>query len=248
MHARIGPCFSLLLIACGLGLAAPVVTAGPVTGKHATVESRFTTKLPDTPTGSMFAGTYHAAGGRDGDPPFMRGMTFYFPKGMRRDTRVPDRCKASDLELHVRGAAACPPGSRLGGGEVDSRFLGFPSTLEVDVFNNTNEVVMLARSPVVASVTRGKIGRDGSVAFRSPTCFPSVQPVGCPADTALQLGSRITLDPYTRKSGDRVRSYMTTPSSCPRSGRWRTRVRFWWDNGFEETLVNRHPCRRRARR
>lgn len=175
-------------------------------------------------------------------------MTFYFPKGMRRDTSVPARCRATDVELHVRGAAACPEASRLGGGEVYSKFLGFPSTLEVDVFNNTNEVIMLARSPVVASVTRGKVGRDGSVEFRGPTCFPTIQPVGCPADTVLQMGSRVRLDPYTRRSAGVVRSYLTTPPSCPRSGRWRTRVRFWWADRSEETVVSEQPCRRRARR
>lgn len=222
--------------------------AAPVTGKHATVESRFTTKLPGTPTGSTFIGRYRAAGDPDADPPYMRGMTFYFPRGMRRDTSVPARCRASDLELQVRGAAACPAESRLGGGEVQSKFLGFPSNLQLDVFNNTHEVIMLARSPFVGSLTRGKIGRDGSVAFRSPTCFPTVHPVGCPADFALQLGSQVTLDRHVSTSGGVRRSYMTTPSSCPRSGRWRTRVRFWWADRSEETVVSRQPCRRRARR
>lgn len=238
----------LLLIAAALAAFPAASPAAPVTGEHATVESRFTTKLPGTPTGSTFIGRYHAAGDPDGDPPFMRGMTFYFPRGMRRDTGVPARCRASDLELQIRGAAACPAGSRLGGGKVHSKFLVFPSTLELDVFNNTGQVIMLARSPVVASVTRGRIGRDGSVAFRSPTCFPTVQPIGCPADTALQLGSHVTLDRHTRTSAGGVRSYMTTPSSCPRSGRWRTRVRFFWADRSEETVVSEQPCRRRARR
>ena len=222
--------------------------AAPASGPHGTVDNRWTTVRPNAPTGFSFTGRYHAAGNPKADPPYMRRMTSYLPRGMRYDTTVPDRCTASDLELALHGASACPKGSRLGGGKVDTKFMGFPSTLDVDVLNNANEMIMVARSPLLSTITRGKIRRDGSVEFTSPTCFPSFDPPGCPVDTALQLGSSIKVPPYIRRSRGRVRSYATTPQECPRSRRWLTRIRFWWADGSGETITTAHPCRPPARR
>lgn len=235
------------LVITVLAAANAYAQAAPVSGPHGTVENRWTTKRTNAPTGFGFTGRYHAVGDPAGDPPYMRRMTFYLPRGMRYDTTVPERCTASDIELKLAGASACPDGSRLGNGTVETKFMGFPSTLEVDVINNTDQMIMLARSPVLSTVTRGRISRDGgTVDFRGPTCFPSVEPPGCPIDTALQLGSSITVPPYIRRSGRSIRSYATTPSKCPKSRRWRTRVRFWWADGSRETIATRERCRRRA--
>lgn len=232
-----------MLVAAGLAAWPAAVLGAPVSGRHATVDQRWTTTKPHTPTGSSFTGTYRADGNPDRDPPYMRGMTFYLPKGMRYDTSVPARCDASDLELQLQGSAACPDGSQLGSGSVETKFMGFPSTLQVDVFNNTNEMIMLAQSPLLTTVNRGTIATDGSIAFRSPTCFPSLQPVGCPVDTALQLGSSVKMPAYVSSSGGVQRAYATTPN-CPKTREWRTRVRFWWADGSEEILTSAHPCTR----
>ncbi len=96
----------------------PSAAAEPVDFPHGTIDQILTTTRPNTPTGFHFIGRYHAAGDRDAPPPYMRKMISY--GGPRRDTSVPERCTASDLELAVSGAAACPDGSRLGrGGEPE---------------------------------------------------------------------------------------------------------------------------------
>jgi hypothetical protein len=161
---------------------------------------------------------------------------------MRFDTSVPARCTASDLELALRGAAACPPGSVIGGGKVEGKFMGSPNTLDADFVNNTGEQIIVTRSPLFASVTRGKIHPDGSIEFAAPTCFPSLQPTGCPMDDALQLGSDIAVPPLTRTENGATRSYLTTPSSCPAAGYWETPIRFWWADGSVDTVVTRQPC------
>jgi hypothetical protein len=163
---------------------------------------------------------------------------------MRFDTSVPERCTASDIELATRGAAACPEGSRLGGGTSDVAFMASfpPSTTELDVFNNTNEQIILARSPGLATVARGKIHPDGSVEFASPTCYPSVPTAECPADNALQLSSSVSVAPYTRKIDGVKRSWLTTPPECPTTGHWETSIRFWWKDGSVDTVVTRQPC------
>jgi hypothetical protein len=229
-----------LLAATAAVLAAPA--AAPVSGPHEDVENQLTTTVADAPAGFHYTGRYHAAGGPGGDPPHLRKMISYSPSGMRFDTSVPARCTATDLELALRGMAACPPDSRIGGGTVEGKFMGSPNTLEADSLNNTDEQIIVARSPLFASVTRGKVHPDGSIGFAAPTCFPALQPAGCPVDDALQLGSDIAVPPLTRTVDGESRSYLTTPPSCPAAGYWETPIRFWWADGTEDTVVTRQPC------
>jgi hypothetical protein len=163
---------ALLLVA---GAVLPACAfAETSTFAHGTMEQKLTSTVPGTPTGFHFIGTYHAAGDASKPPPYMRKMTFYDPTGRRFDTSVPERCTASDIELAARGAAACPEGSRVGGGTTDVLFMGsFPSTAAIDVFNNADEQIMLAQSPVVTSVARGRMQPDGSIEYASPTCYPA---------------------------------------------------------------------------
>jgi hypothetical protein len=238
-HRALRAGLPIVLLQAACWLAASAVLAAPATGPRETVEQTYTTTQPNTPTGVSFTGSYHAAGDSSKPPPYMRKMTFFSPPGLRYDTSVPERCGATDIELAVRGAAACPANSRLGGGTSETSFLGrFPSTVDIDVFNNTDEQIMLARSPGISMVARGHIGPDGSIEYASPTCFPTVEPAGCPVDDALQLGSSITIPPYVRPSG----SYITTPTTCPESGRWETPIGFWWADGSVDTVVTEQPC------
>jgi hypothetical protein len=223
--------------------ASPACTvAAPVSGPHETLDNQFSTTRPDAPSGFSFAGHYHAADDPAGYPPYMRSMVFFPPAGLRYDTSVPDRCDATDVELVVLGASACSAGSRLGGGTSTAAFLGgAPSTVAVDFLNNTDEQIILARSPGLATVSRGRIRPDGSVAWASPTCFPSLQPVGCPVDDVLQLESSIAVPQYTRPAG----TYLTTPPKCPATHHWETPVRLSWADGSVDTVTTRQPCRPR---
>jgi hypothetical protein len=235
------------LLAAAFAVAFPASAAAePVSFTHGTVDNRLTTTQPNAPSGFSYDAVYHAADNPDGDPPYMRRMISYNPDGRRYDTSVPERCSASDLQLAAFGATACPPGSRLGGGTVASKFLGrFESSVDVDFFNNTDEQIILVRSPFVSTVSRGRIHPDGSVEFASPTCFPAVQPPGCPVDSVLQVKASIAVPPYTTRADDgTVRSWLTTPQRCPRSGYWETPIRFFWADGSEDTVVTRNACTR----
>src|SRR5947209_10121323 len=106
--------------AAALALAAiaapPAAFATPVSGPHETIDNQLTTTRPNAPSGFTYTGAYHAAGNPNANPPYMQRMVSYNPAGSRFDTSVPARCAASDLQLEVDGAAACPADSRLGGG------------------------------------------------------------------------------------------------------------------------------------
>jgi hypothetical protein len=52
------------------------------------------------------------------------------------------------------------------------------------------------------------------------------------------------LKPYTRTSGGRVRSYATTPATCPKRRYWRSTTRFWWGDGSVDSVVARQSCTR----
>ena len=217
--------------------------AAPVKFRHGTVNHRLTTGQPNAPSGFRYDASYHAARKPNAYPPYMRKMVSYSPPGLRYDTSVPKRCSASDLRLAIAGPSACPKGSRLGGGTSETAFAGrFPSTTKLDMFNNRNEQIILARSPGLTTVARGRIHRDGRVEFASPTCFPSVHPVGCPVDNVLQLKASIRVAPYTRRSKGVTRSWLRTPRTCPRSGHWTTPIRFWWADGSVDRVVTKQPC------
>lgn len=233
-----------LLVASSMSWAS-AAQAQPVSFPHGTIDQTFTTTEPGAPTGGTYTGRYHAAGDPDADPPFMERMVFTPPPGMRYDTSVPKRCRASDLELSMNGPAACPKGSRLGGGETSGVFMAPVThqeftrfTFPMDVMNNTNEQILLIKTDAGSySVVRGQIRSDGSMEFASPTCFPT-PPTGCVDDHVLQTGATSFLPPYTSKKG----SYATTPPTCPDTGYWTSTVDFWWKDGTFDHVVTRQPC------
>src|SRR5213080_3691210 len=109
----------VLLLWALSSLSAASAVAQPGAGPRETIDQPFTTTRPNSPTGMGYTGVYHAAGNPRGNPPYMRRMIFYPPRGMRVDTRVPARCTAPDVVLQVRGPAACPKASIIGGGKTE---------------------------------------------------------------------------------------------------------------------------------
>ena len=231
-----------LIVLLALGAWPATAAAAPVSFTHGTLDSQLTTTKPGTPAGGSYDARYHAAGNPDGDPPYMDRMIFYEPAGMRRDTSVPAQCTASDAELALRGRDACPPGSQIGHGDSTTKFMGEPTDVELDMFNNANEQIILARSPLVTTIARGKIHPDGSIEFASPTCFPAVPGVTCPVDTVLQVRTHMDIPLYRDSAG---RSYLTTPPKCPKVGYWQTRIHFWWADGTEDHVVTKQRCARK---
>jgi hypothetical protein len=219
------------------------------TGPHETVDQTFTTTVPGSPTGGSFNASYHAANDPSGNPPAMRGMVVHPPPGMRYDTSVPDRCSASDLVLQVRGPAACPAGSRIGEGTVEGvmmepfahDFVFDHFTHHVYLLNNTNEQIILVHSEGYL-VVRGQMSADGSISWHNPTCFPVPPVAGCVDDYLIQLRTSVVTPLYTRTSGGVVRSYMTTPPTCPAVGYWSTTADFSWVDGSSDSVVTTQPC------
>ena len=238
------------LAACALALLAPAVApARPASGPREDIDQRFTTTRPHTPTGSLYSASFHAAGNPRGNPPYLRKMVFYPPRGQRYDTRVPARCTASDPVLQVAGPDACPPGSVIGGGEVRGIFyypIAHSFTLDhyrhdATIVNGPNQQIVLVKAEGYA-VARGYFRPDGSLEFNPQTCFPAA-PVGkCADDYILQLKTVSNIRRYTKAVNGHVRSYTWTPPRCPARGYWATTVKFSWGNGAVDRVVTRQPC------
>ena len=230
--------------------AAAAAVAQPASGPRETVDQSFSTTRPGSPSGITYAGVYHAAGDPQGNPPYLRRLVFHPPSGTRFDTSVPERCTATDAQLQVMGPDACPPGSRIGSGTAEGLFFA-PITHafvldhfqhNAQVLNNADEQIVLIQSEGF-TVVRGRIRADGSSEFNPPTCFPA-PPAGqqCADDYILQLTSSTVIPPYTKTSGGKLRSYVTTPPTCPAAGHWQTTIELSWSDGTTDSIASNQPC------
>jgi hypothetical protein len=252
MNSRVGLLVLALCVVSSGTVVAGTAAAQPTSGPRETVNQSFTAKRPNAATGVRFSSRYHAAGDEKGNPPYLRRMVFTPPRGMRYDTSVPELCTAPDLDLSARGPAACPAESRIGAGMTEGLFF-FPFSDDVlfDHFkhniylmNNKDEQIILVESEGF-TVVRGHFQPDGSLEFKSPTCFPAPPAGECADDYILQLGTTSLIPRYKRDG----RSYATTPPTCPKRGYWRSKLHFEWSDGAVDDVVSRQPCKgRRASR
>jgi hypothetical protein len=246
---RAGALCQLILAVAAVWAAS--AAADPGSGPRETIDQTFTATAPASPTGGTFSATYHAADDPSGNPPPLKRMVVHPPLGMRYDTSVPEQCTAPDPALQAFGASACPPGSRLGIGYAEGLFfVPFAHDFvfdhfshSVDVFNNANEQILLINSEG-STVVRGRFQPDGSVDFELPTCFPSPPAGNCVDDYILTLKTLTTIPAYTLSSPDGIRSYATTPPTCPKGRYWSTTVDFFWADGSTDSVVTRQPCSR----
>jgi hypothetical protein len=233
-------------------LMATGAAARPGSGPRETVDQRFTTARPGAPTGVDYSARYHAPGDESASPPTLQRIVVEPPRGTRYDTGVPDLCEASDVELQMRGPAACPDGSRLGDGTTEGLLLApLADDFVIDhfkhnvyVLNNTNEQIVLVESEGF-TVVRGRVEPNGTVVWEPTTCFPPLPAGGCADDNIIQLATTTLLPPYTTTAPDGdIRSYTTTPPRCPKRGHWRTKVGFWWADGSVDRVVTTQACKR----
>ena len=202
------------------------------------------------PAGEHFQFDYVNPDDPEAKPPAVRKVVTILPKGARYDASVPGSCTATDEELTLQGAAACPEDSAIGGGviTVDT---GMPGpgriiTADTEFFNNAEdpegEFIYLntvrgtgARTVIRADVTRRRTITNAGM-------LPGTPPDGGAIDTVDVEVTRVV----RRIEGER-RAYITTPARCPRSKTWFARVKFTYDGDVSQTVATANPCRRRAR-
>src|SRR5215212_425292 len=192
----------------------------------------FTTRATGSPSGRVFYDEYFDAEDPEAKPPAVQHVHIQFPKGTRIDTAAVPLCTASDAELMAQGASACDPKSQIGT-EVFSFDTGFEGpnrivTNDIAFLNNTDELIILTqeRETGVRVVVRGQVTRD-TVDFEL-TPLP-----GTPPDGGADKREDATYP---------VTGWLTTPPTCPKSGKWTFRIDYTFRNGEKVTRTSDSPC------
>ncbi len=222
------------------GLAA-IAAASQASGPRETITFDYTSTMPHTSSGLISDVSIHNPTSSTAAPVPVRKIILVAPLGTHLDPAAVPKCTASDTELEVYGESACPAGSLIGTGSTVTRPLGgLPFTSQVAVFNTSSGQAMLIKfgnggSAVVRTVIRGRVSTT-----TVPTCLTGGQPPrGCPADEDAVVSSAIRFPPL-RVAGH---NYFTTPSICPPSGHWTTRIEYFYADGVADTVHTLQPCR-----
>jgi hypothetical protein len=225
------------ILALALVAAAPA-PAAPAPRQTATFE--FTSRVPGTSTGTVAHIEFQNPENPSEKPHAVAKMVVHAPLGSVTDTSVPPQCHASDAELYLEGAAACPADSKIGGGVSVSDSGGggpFPRYVDATItdFNAQGGVIGFGQvsSPPIRSVDHTTF--SGTSATTNFPVFPGVPP----PDPYTPIKSLdITFPPYSRDG----RAYTRTPRTCPPSGYWTFKIDFTYHDGVTQSVDSQSPC------
>jgi hypothetical protein len=226
---------TIALGAVAAGLAVPATAAAD----RARVEytDAFSTRTPGSAAGRTFTAEFFDAADPNAKPPPVAHVHVDLPEGARFNTNAVPQCPATDAQVMAEGAAACPAGSRIGGGEivVDT---GFPEphrtlTSDFTLFNAREAVILMAQD----RESGGRVVVRATV--RERTLDLDVPPLpGAPPDGGASRRERIVVDPATGPGG----AWLTTPPQCPADGAWVMRTTWTFRNGEQQARESRSPC------
>lgn len=232
-----------------VGILVALVAATWLVASPAAAETQLQWRwdFKSTVTGSGSA-VYLEADATDPDAPYGKPMqdtrfVVTLPPGARIDTSVPARCSATDDQLKANGLTACPTRSRVGRGTAASIVGVGPPTdpVEQDIyaFNGRGTLIMVVTArgeQAVQAVLRARIRRDRIIDVAIPQ-------VPSPAGGTIALTIfHLKLNRVVRAGGGAA--YITTPSSCPRSRRWRIVADIDFVDGSRRRVSDTSPCRR----
>ena len=200
----------------------------------------FTTPAPGASTGMHVDVQLGNPVGSAHKPSPLTGAVIRLPKGTVVNTSTRPRCSAPDAEMQVAGTLACPGDSQVGKGSLEGQ-TGFgppidPLVGDDTVFNGKDELIEIVTPPGAPAPAAGvdHLTIKGGTLTAHPPSVP-----GGPPDykTAIR---RITF--FIPAFGAGSKAYITTPPSCPKSGRWRTSATFYFADGTDNRVTADSPC------
>jgi hypothetical protein len=228
MYSRVA---SVVVLAV-LGAAAAAAFASPQFAS--TFELTYLPTKPATSGGIHTFMTWSDPGEPNGKPKRLTQIRFHFHPGTKIDTRALRQCRASDMDVRIQGARACPKESRLGFATSKVITKSTPADrTSIRFFNAPRQIIVLVRvEDRTLAVYRDDIrGRVVTVNLDLPSGL-----------SLLELDA--TIKAHSRGRGRNRRVYFRTPPACPPSGEWTTAVVFTYVDGSTERLVDGSPCRR----
>lgn len=231
-------------------LAALVIVSavlGPAPGARAdsTPAADFDLALSSTTPGTSTGMKIHVFFRRPGDaqakPSPQRHVAIDLPAGSRIDGGAIPACAASDSELTVGGGGACPADTRIGTGTLTVLTGGGPAfdpfVDDVLIFNAGREWAELFTKH--GTTTNTAVGRrrysSSSTFTEDPGPMPGGPPDGESAvrEFTFELPARV---------GPQGRPFITTPTTCPASGRWISNLAFTTADGHAYAVSSSTPC------
>jgi len=228
-------------IAVALLVAAPLAAAQQQEQPRQAVSIGFGTTEPGAAAGGHLNVEIRDPADPDAKPPTLAQIVIDYPEGTQFDFSVPEHCGASDAELMRDGAAACPPGSLVARGALQTDNGspgGFPRYTDnalTTFVSGEGQLVTLAESqdPQTRVVSRSRIeGR------RATLDYPLV-PSPTPPEPYLSYRSVRLESLRVVRDG---RAFVTTPTACA-TGAWRGTMTFTYRDGVIQRVPTSVPCR-----
>lgn len=226
------------LLVATLGFAVP---AHSTVNGNAALKLTFTTPTPGTSTGVHVDVQLGNPVGSPHKPSPLTGAVIRLPKGTVINTAVRPQCSAADAAMQVAGTLACPGDTQVGKGSLEGQ-TGFgppidPLVGDDTVFNGKDELIEIVTPPGAPAPAAGV--DHLTIKDNTLTAHPPSVPGGPPDyKTAIK---RITF--FIAAFGAGGNAYITTPPSCPKSGRWRTLATFYFADGTNNRVTADAPCR-----
>lgn len=212
---------------------------------------QFTTPQRDRPTGATLRIRIQDPGAPAGQapydphakkPPPVSHVHYQLAPGVRFDTTAIPQCTATDAELMLAGPSACPAGSRVGHDDLvidedTSQTSDRYVKEDITLVNERNGLILVSHDPTGAYVVvHAKVGLD-TIDIDVPP-FPGTPPDG----GAIKTEDAIFYALSGRRGGRTV-GYLTTPKTCPASGKWTVHTTWTFrSDGTKQTAADSSPC------
>jgi hypothetical protein len=214
----------------------------PASSSASELRFDFSSQAPGSSTAMSLHIRYTKTGGDPNDKPSpIRSFQLDAPAGTTFRTAKVTACEASDAQVMLQGPDACPSASRLGGGTV-TVVTGFgppfdPFVSPTPVYNDGKGWLEISQTPSSPAVTIAvtRLAVSGSRVSGPIGSSPGGPPDGQSAVSAVDLS-------FPASTG-----YISTPPSCPASGKWVATGTFGFADGTTQVVSGETPCTRPTR-
>jgi hypothetical protein len=228
-----------------LGVAAPAAFAANSPGS--TDELRLTTTKTGASTG-VFATEVFNARYPNGQLKPLRHSLIAFPKGTTFDAAATDTCSATDPDFKAQGMSACPASTKIGSGQATVVTTGVPVEagpipLDVTAFaRKDGSILVFSFGGIYLSSEIITAHGRFQTTSTTPACVVVVETPNCQHGEFAPRSLTVTYPARSRVVNGRRHNLVTTPRTCPASGRWNFGDTHTFADGAKDVFVSHPRC------